>query len=225
MRRVRGGHVAVFVVAILLGFLAVTQWRSQSADDGLTALSVQELGELVANLTTRNNQLRDEIGTLERQRDAVQAAVNRGDSSAVQIRTDLNRVLGWSGALGVTGTGVTVTVEGLLPGDAVEELVNELRNAGAEAISIGAIRLVPGVVVTGPPGTLVVTGIPLSDPIELLAIGDPDVLSGSLTRAAGPIAQFGARYPDVTIIVATADRLSLPATDRDLGPKLGRPRI
>ncbi len=38
------------------------------------ALSVQELGELVANLTTRNNQLREEIRTLERQRDAVAPA-------------------------------------------------------------------------------------------------------------------------------------------------------
>ena len=48
-----------------------TWFGARLADDGLTALSVQELGELVANLTTRNNQLRDEIGTLERQRDAV----------------------------------------------------------------------------------------------------------------------------------------------------------
>jgi uncharacterized protein YlxW (UPF0749 family) len=70
-----------------------------------------------------------------------------------------------------------------------------------------------------------VTGIPLSDPIELLAIGHPDVLSGSLTRAGGPIAQFAARYPDVTITVVSADRLELPPTDRDLDPKLGRPRI
>jgi uncharacterized protein YlxW (UPF0749 family) len=219
------GRLAVFAVAVLLGFLAVTQWRSQSADDGLTALSVQELGELVANLTTRNNQLRDEIRTLERQRDAVAAAVERGDSSAVQIRSDLSRVLGWSGALGVTGTGVTVVVEGSVPGDAVEELINELRNAGAEAVSIGTIRVVPGVVVTGPAGAIVVTGIPLADPMELLAIGDPDILSGSMTRAGGPIAQFAARYPEVTITVNSADRLSVPPTDRDLGPKLGRPRI
>lgn len=222
---VRGGRVAVFVVAILLGFLAVTQWRSQAASDGLAPLSVQELGELVANLTTRNNQLRDEIRIIERQRDAVAAAVERGDSSAVQIRSDLSRVLGWSGALGVTGTGVRVLIEGPLPGDAVGELINELRNAGAEGVSIGAIRVVPGVVVTGPAGTLVVTGIPLADPLELLAIGDPGSLSGSMTRAGGPIAQFAARYPDVTITVDTADRLSLPPTDRDLGPKLGRPRI
>jgi uncharacterized protein YlxW (UPF0749 family) len=223
--RARRGHVAVFLVAILLGFMAVTQWRSQSANDGLTGLSVQELGELVANLTTRNDQLRDEIRTLERQRDAVANAVEGGDTSAAQIRADLSRVLGWSGALGVTGTGVRVTVDGQLPGDAVEELINELRNAGAEAIAIGRIRVVPGVVVTGPPGSLFVTGIPLSEPIELLAIGSQEILSGTMTRAGGPIAQFAARYPDATLTVEVADRLSLPPTDRSLGPKLGRPRI
>lgn len=224
MRR-RSSLIAVTVVTTLLGFLVVVQLNSQSAGGNLGALSVAELGELVANLTTRNNQLREEIRVLERQRDAVASAVRNGDTSAVQIRTDLNRVLGWSGAQGVTGTGVTIAVEGSLPGDAVEELVNELRNAGAEAISIGDIRVVPGVVVTGPAGSLVVTGIPLADPLELRAIGQPETLSGSLTRAGGPIAQFAARYPDVLVTVSTAGRLSVPPTDRDLAPHLGRPRL
>jgi uncharacterized protein YlxW (UPF0749 family) len=224
MRR-RSSLVTVTLVTTLLGFLVMAQLNSQTVGGGLSALSVAELGELVANLTTRNNQLREEIRVLERQRDAVASAVSNGDTSAVQIRADLNRVLGWSGALGVTGTGVTVAVEGALPGDAVEELVNELRNAGAEAISIGDIRVVPGVVVTGPAGSLVVTGIPLADPLELRAIGHPETLAGSVTRAGGPIAQFAARYPEVLVTVSTADRLTLPATDRDLGPRLGRPRL
>ena len=224
MRR-RDGRIAVTLVLALLGFLGYVQFTSQSASDGLAGLSVQDLGELVANLTTRNNQLRDEIGTLDRQREAVNGAVDRGDTSAVQIRSDLSRVLGWSGVLGITGTGVTVAVEGPLPGDAVQELINELRNAGAEAISIGTIRVVPGVVVTGPAGNLVVTGIPLADPLELIAIGNPESLSGSLTRAGGPIAQLAARYPGVAISVNTADRVSVPPTDRDLAPRLGRPRI
>jgi uncharacterized protein YlxW (UPF0749 family) len=224
MRRT-SGRIAVGLVLVVLGFLVVVQLRSQAANDGLNARSVQELTELVANLTARNNQLRQEIRALEMQRDAVANAVERGDTSALQVRTDLNRVLGWSGALGVTGTGVRVEVDGPLPGDAVEGLVNELRNAGAEAISIGAIRVVPGVVVSGPAGNLVVTGIPLADPIELLVIGQPETLSGSLTRAGGPIAQLAARYPEVLITVFTADRISVPPTDRDLAPELGRPRL
>ena len=219
------GRAAMTAVLLILGFLVVAQLRSQAAGDGLNALSVQDLGELVANLTTRNNQLRDEIRTLERQRDSVATSVERGGTSASQIRTDLNRILGWSGALGVTGSGVRVTVEGPLPGDAVGQLINELRNAGAEAIAIGSIRIVPGAVVSGPAGDLVVTGITLPDPIEVLAVGQPETLGGSLTRAGGPIAQLAARYPDVTITVGTASILSLPATDRDLTPHLGRPKI
>jgi len=224
MRRM-SGRLAVTAVMLVLGFLVVVQLRSQAANEGLSGVSVQELGELVANLTTRNDQLRDEIRTLESQREGVAGAVERGDSSSLQIRTDLNRVLGWSGALPVTGTGVRVAVDGSLPGTAVNELLNELRNAGAEAISIGAIRVVPGVVVTGPAGNLVVTGIPLADPIEILAMGQSEVLSGSLTRAGGPIAQLAARYPGVAITVTAEDRMTMPATNRDLNPQLGRPRL
>jgi uncharacterized protein YlxW (UPF0749 family) len=224
MRRT-SGRLAVTAVLVLLGFLVVVQLRSQAANEGLSGLSVQELGELVANLTTRNDQLRDEIHTLESQRDGVAGAVERGGTSALQIRTDLNRVLGWSGALPVTGSGVRVSIQGPLPGSALNELLNELRNAGAEALAIGTIRVVPGVVATGPAGSVVVTGIPLADPLEVLAMGQSEVLSGSLTRAGGLIAQLAARYPDVVITVSVADRMTLPATDRDLNPQLAKPRL
>lgn len=224
MRRTTG-RLAVSAVLLLLGFLVVVQLRSQAADPGLAAMSTQDLTVLVANLTTRNNTLRDEIATLERQRDSTAAAVERGDTSVDQMRTDLTRVQGWSGVLAVTGAGVRVEIGGSLPGDAIGELVNELRNAGAEGIAIGDIRVVPGVVVTGPAGDLTVLGVPLADPIALTAVGQPEALSGSLTRAGGPIAQLGALYPEVTINVSALDSVTLPATDRDLSPTLGHPRI
>lgn len=224
MRRSKG-RLAMGLVLLVLGFLVVVQLRSQAADPGLAAMSVQDLTELVANVTTRNNQLRDEIRILERQREAVATTVERGGTSTVQIRTELNRVLGWSGALGVSGPGIRVVVEGPIPGDAVEQLLNELRNAGAEAISIGAIRVVPGVVVTGPAHSLTASGIPLADPLEVLAVGQPESLAGSLTRAGGLIAQLSARYPDVGVTVNNADFQVIPPTDRDLSPVVGRPRI
>jgi uncharacterized protein YlxW (UPF0749 family) len=217
--------MTVGLVLLLLGFLVVVQLRSQATNDGLNSLSVQELGELVANVTTRNNQLRDEIAQLQRQRQDIGTAVDRGGTSATQIRTDLNRVLGWSGALGVTGQGVRITVDGQLPGEAVELLLNELRNAGAEAISIDGVRSVPGVVVSGPVGSLVISGVPLAEPLEMLVIGQPDTLAGSLTRVGGPIAQLAARYPAAVVAVTAADRVDIPATDRTLGPVLGKPRL
>lgn len=217
--------VSFSVVLLLLGFLVVVQLRSRAADETLSGLSVQELGELVANLTTRNDQLREEIQSLERQRASLAAAAERGDTSAVGIRSDLNRVLAWSGALGVAGPGVSVTIEGQIAGDAVEQLVNELRNAGAEALAVDETRLVPGVVVSGAAGELLLAGRPLQDPITLVAIGPPEVLAGSLTRAGGPIAQLAAQYPDALVTVSAEDLVEVPPSDRDLAPRLGVPRL
>lgn len=224
MRRA-SGRLAVGIVLAVLGFLVVAQLRSQATDQALSSLSVQDLTELVANVTARNNQLRDEVRTLEGQRATVAATVQRGDSSAVAIRNDLNHLLAWSGAMGVTGAGVRVTVDGPLPADALNSLLNELRNAGAEAISIGGARVVAGVVVGGAPGSLTVGGVPLPGPVELLAVGQPETLAGSLTRAGGPIAQLAARYPEVTVTVEGQDLVLVPATGRELAPTLGRPRL
>ncbi|HEY4190289.1 MAG TPA: DUF881 domain-containing protein [Candidatus Limnocylindrales bacterium] len=224
MRR-RSGTIAVASVLFVLGFLVVVQLRSQSADQGLNALSVQDLTELVANLTTRNNQLRDEVQALELQRSTLAGGVARGDSSAVQVRADLSRVLGWSGETGVTGAGIRINVSGALPGDAMDLLLNELRNAGAEAIAIGDARVVQGDVPNGPAGGVMVGDASLPDPVDLVAVGQPQTLAGSLTRAGGPIAQLAARYPDVEITVTAEDLITLPATTRDLAPALGKPRL
>jgi uncharacterized protein YlxW (UPF0749 family) len=210
---------------MLLGFLVVAQLRLQTVNPGLAGLSAQDLTVLVANLTTRNNQLREEVATLGRQRDSVAAAIDRGDTSAVQIRADLNRIQGWSGALAITGPGVRILVEGPIAGDAVSQLINELRNAGAEGISIGGIRDVPGVVATGPAEALTVDGVSPPEPLEILAVGQPETLTGSLTRAGGPIAQLATRFPETTVSVFALDGVTLASTERDLTPVLGKPRL
>ena len=123
------------------------------------------------------------------------------------------------------GPGVEVTVAGPLPGDGVEDLLNELRNAGAEAIAVGDVRIVPGAVVAGAGGALTLGERPLGNPVHIRAIGPPSILAGSLTRAGGPIAQLGARFPEVLIKVEALDSIDLPATDRDLVPTNGQPHL
>ena len=224
MRRTTG-RLAVGIVLALLGFLVVAQAHSQAANQGLTALSVQDLTELVANVTARNNQLRLEIATLDDQHRALTQAVQNGDTSTTGIRNDLSHVLAWSGDLGVRGEGVRVSVHGPVPAGAINGLINELRNASAEAISIGGVRLVPGVVVDGVPGSLSVVGVPLADPAVVLAVGQPDTLAGSLSRAGGLVAQVAARYPDAAVTVDSLDLVIVPPTDRDLTPTLGKPKL
>jgi uncharacterized protein YlxW (UPF0749 family) len=81
------------------------------------------------------------------------------------------------------------------------------------------------VVAIGGPGRVTVDGRAVGDPVELDAIGPPDKLTGSLTRSGGLIAQLAATQPGVSVEVTPVDRLVVPATDRDLVPANGHPRL
>jgi uncharacterized protein YlxW (UPF0749 family) len=180
---------------------------------------------LVANLNDRNDQLRGEITTLERELEVLGQNERRGEASVDELRADLRRVRLYAGSDPANGQGVSILVSGPVDGDGVEDLINELRNAGAEAMAIEDIRVVPGVVAVGPAGAVAVEGAALSDPFTIVAIGAPDKLTGSLTRSGGIIAQLGATLPDVGVEVTPLDQIHVPATDRTLIPSHGRPRL
>jgi uncharacterized protein YlxW (UPF0749 family) len=221
----RSSQLAIAAVAAILGLLVVVQLRSQAGPSGLAQLSSQDLTVLVANLNARNDQLRREASSLEQELATLQANRSRGDVSVDEIGADLQRVRAYAGLDPVGGPGVTISVRGPIDGMGVEELINELRNAGAEAISAGPVRVVAGVVVTGAPGQAVVDGTRLGDTFELDAIGAPDKLTGSLTRSGGVIAQLAATQPEVEVTVTPVDRIEMPATTRTLVPAHGRPRL
>lgn len=224
MHRIRS-QFAMAAVAFALGLLVVIQLRAQAGNAGLAQLSSQDLTVLVANLNARNDQLRREVSSLEVELAALNQNRARGDESLDELRTDLRRVRAYAGLDPVGGPGVTISINGPIDGSGVEELINELRNAGAEAIAVGDVRIVTGVVVTGTPGAASIGGGRLRDVFELSAIGAPDKLTGSLTRSGGVIAQLAATEPDVSVTVTPVDRIELQATTRVLVPVHGRPRL
>lgn len=218
-------QLTIAAVALLLGVLVVVQLRTQTAGSGLEALSAQDLTLLVANIDTRNDQLRTEVADLERQLRELSAGQARGDTSLDQVRDDLARTRAWSGLVAVTGEGIIVSIGGPIAGSGVEDLLNELHNAGAEAIGVAGIRVVPGVVASGLPGQLSIEDTALTDPFEIAAIGHAETLTGSLTRIGGIVAQLAATYPDASVSVTPVGRVDLPATERILVPSHGRPRL
>ncbi len=222
----RQSQVVVAIVLFALGFLVVVQLRAQAGGGGLAALTSQELTLLVANLNTRNDQLRGEIAAIERQLEDLELGGSRGASSISESQATLSRIRVWAGLDPVQGDGVAITVRGEVSAAVLEDLVNELRNAGAEAIAIGDVRVVPGTVVGGGVGEPVfVDDVRLDDPFTIRAIGGPESLTGSLTRAGGIMAQVAATHPDTTLEIEPTDDMILPPTGRDLVPSHGRPGL
>ncbi|MEO6206532.1 MAG: DUF881 domain-containing protein [Candidatus Limnocylindrales bacterium] len=221
----RRNQLTIAAVAFVLGLLVIVQLRTQSSGAAFAGLSSQDLTVLVANLNARNDQLRREVANLDREHGTLTGNTQRGEASIDELRADLRRVRLYAGLDGAMGPGVLIVARGPIDGSAVEDLINELRNAGAEAIGIEGTRIVPGVVVGGGPGAVTVVDARLEDPFEIVAIGAPDKLTGSLTRSGGIIAQLAATQPDVVVEVTPADALSIPATQRNLVPTAGRPRL
>jgi uncharacterized protein YlxW (UPF0749 family) len=221
----RRNQLTITAVAFVLGLLVVVQLRTQAAGNAFAGLSSQDLTVLVANLNARNDQLRREASNLQRELATLTANAQRGDASIDELRADLERVRLYAGMEAASGPGVVIIIRGDVDGTAVEDLLNELRNAGAEAIAIDGRRMVPGVVVAGGAGAVHIDDVAASDPIEMAAIGPPDKLTGSLTRSGGIIAQLAATLPDVIVEVTPVDAIEVPATDRTLVPTSGRPRL
>lgn len=221
----RRNQMTIALVAFVLGLLVIVQLRTQQSGAAFAGLSSQDLTVLVANLNARNDQLRREVSNLERELGTLTQNTERGEVSLDELRADLRRLRLYSGVEPATGQGVVIVIRGPVDGTAIEDLVNELRNAGGEAIALEETRIVPGVVVSGAAGTVEVDGQPLQDPVTLVAIGAPDKLTGSLTRSGGIIAQLAATQPDVVVEVTPVEAVSVPATTRDLVPVSGRPRL
>ncbi|MEA2520346.1 MAG: hypothetical protein QOF49_2426 [Chloroflexota bacterium] len=222
----RKSQLTIALVACLLGLLVVIQLRGQAGGSGLATKSPQDLTILVANLNTENDRLRTEVTTLQNQLDELRADRSIGATSIGQLESDLGRIRAWSGLDPIAGKGVEITIAGEIVAGAVDDLLNELRNAGAEAIAIEDIRLISRTTVSGVPGSLDVDGFLLRDPFTIRAIGKPESLVGSLTRAGGIVAQLSATNPGATVDVRAVDeQMSLPATRRDLVPDHGHPRL
>lgn len=217
---------ALTLLAFVLGLLLVVQLRAQGAAGGLGQLSAQDLTTLIANLNLRNGQLRTEIADLEAQLRSLSSVSTSGETNVEQLGSDLRRLRSWGGLGAVRGRGVEVTLSGPITADAVNDLVDELRVAGAEALSIGGVRVVSGTVVAGEPGGLTVAGSPLEPEFVVAAIGAPSALQAILNRPGGIVGRIVVTQPDVVVEVLPSEApLTLPATTRDLVPADAKPRI
>jgi len=182
--------------------------------------ALQDMHGTVERATRLANQMLAlaKVEQLRQQRD------EHGAARASEMATDLQKYRVVNGTAPAHGPGVELTIGADIRAEDLQDLINELRNAGAEAIAIEDIRVIARTSVGGVPGSLDVDGFLLRDPITIRAIGRPDVLVGSLTRVGGIVAQLGATNPGATVDVSPVDKLmTLPSTRRDLVPAHGRP--
>src|SRR5690606_5530173 len=103
------------------------------------------------------------------------------------------------------------------PAEALLDVINELRNAGAEAMEIRggsgdaqtAVRVGVDTWVVGSPGALRIDGATLRPPYSILAIGDPPTLAAAMTIPGG--AMDAVERVGGTMTVQQSDRIDVTA--------------
>lgn len=191
------GHVAIAVTVALLGFLLAIQLRSQQGlADRLAVEREEDLGQILTELTARSDRLLEEIvdlrvrlaqtsGSEERERALVDAA--REQLRALQVLL---------GVVPVRGPGIAMTVadpESTVGPDVLLDAVQELRDAGAEAIEVNGVRVVVSTAFSGEPGALTAGGSRLTAPYAIEAIGAPTVLAEAMRIPGGVVDALAAR--------------------------------
>ncbi len=221
--RGRWGGIAVAAVAVFLGILAVSQFRSQDVySRSLQLETPASLTTLIAGLTERNNALREEIFDLRLRVDSAQESVATGQGSLAEAERQLAQLRVLTAQSAVRGPGVAVTIDGPFDDRALSDLVNELRNAGAEAIAVNDVRVGPRSWFGTSGRLLTVDATDVRPPVVVRGIGAPDVIHVALTRTGGIVGQFELIYQRTRFSVSKEAKLDLPALARPLPSGGGR---
>lgn len=187
-------RLLVSVLCALLGFGLALQVRSNDEATGLGSARQEDLVRILDDLSARSDRLRGEIATLQAARERITAG---GGGSAAALGEARRRAatLGiLAGTLPATGTGVTVTVadpRGGVRADVLLDAVEELRDAGAEAMQLGPVRVVAATYLLDVPGGVGVSGTTLRPPYRFVVIGDPSTLRAALQIPGGVVDTVG----------------------------------
>ena len=205
----RSATLILTAVCLLFGIAIMVQFRTESRLQAVPAAdSANDLAAIAGNLYDSNTTLRAEVNQLQVQQSA--QARTSGSSSQEETAAELERLRAFNGVVSVSGPGVVLTVNTSLRSVDLVDLLNEFRNAGAEAISIDDQRVVYNTGITQTGSQLYVNRRPIAAPIIFQATGPTDVLDRALARKGGMLSYLRTTYPQAQIELTTSDALTLP---------------
>lgn len=206
-------RAALAAIALLIGFLLAVQATRDPGLSRLAAESPEDLTRILADLSDEADELTRQVAALRVRLSRYRSSARTDELAVRDARETLADLQVLAGVVPVQGPGVSITVDdpgGQVEWDAMLDLIQELRDAGAEAIAVGDVRVVASTWFGPSDEGVAVAGDEVSAPYEITAIGPAEELAVAMNLPGGPLTVIDAR-PDVEIRVRTEDGLVLPA--------------
>ncbi|ANS77789.1 Division initiation protein [Serinicoccus hydrothermalis] len=217
------GQLTAALLTGLLGVALVAQARV-TEEAGLEQLRETELVALLDDVTSRAQSLGEEVDQLEA--DRTRLLGSEGDAAAADAareRLESYQIL--AGTVPVQGPGITVIVDdggSVVTQTMVLDGIQELRDAGAEAIQVGRVRVVASSYVsTDDEGEVLLDGQRLGSPYTITAVGDAHTLAGAMAIPGGFSDSLRSAGAEVTVV--EADTVVIDALHEPIQPRYAQP--
>lgn len=218
--RVSRGQVLAGILMGVLGFALVVQLGSTD-EVNLASLRQSDLVRILDDVTERSDRLRAEAAELQATRDELLTSSDRNEAAREQAaeRVDVLSIL--TGTAPATGPGIRLSLRGEdVDARLVVDAVQELRDAGAEAIEVNDVRVVADTAFVDTDRGLEVDGTLIEQPYVFLAIGDPQTLATAMSFPDGVVEKI---EPEGSAAVEQLDVVTVDALRRLEDPQYARP--
>lgn len=187
--RPSAGQVLAGVLCGLLAFAAVVQVRARDAGSQLEGARQSDLVTILDSVSEQSRRLEEERRELLSTKERLQSGADR-EQAALEEAAERAETLGiLAGTLPATGPGIELTItdpQRNVTADVLLNTLQELRDAGAEAIELNDVRLVASTeLLDSGDGAIAVDGVRVQPPLVLTVIGDPGTLATALKIPGG----------------------------------------
>lgn len=200
----------VLLLCALLGFSYAIQLNNTTSayetmsEDELTRL-ITETSSQVQNLEQRKSQLTEQLTALQK------AADKQAEAERIAKQNEETSGL-LSGRLAAQGKGVVITIskgtKDRIDAATMFELIEELRNAGAEVMAVNTVRVVTSTYFADTKTGLICDGQELSTPYKVKAIGDPQNLQNAVNIAGGVGSRLSVKF-GAKVKVTSSDKVEI----------------
>ncbi|MDY6028870.1 MAG: DUF881 domain-containing protein [Acidaminococcaceae bacterium] len=206
------GKILIALVFMVFGFMLTVQYKATENQKTVRLERVEDLSERLRQTENENRSLRDELDKL-RKVDSVNAATE----------AEMERLSLLAGATEVEGAGIEIVLDDstlnkksnenanlyIIHDEDLLRVLNELRSAGAEAISINDQRIVAMSEVRCAGPTVSVNNVRSAAPYVIRAIGNAKTMTSALRLRGGVVETF--EFWGIYVKISNKEKMTLPA--------------
>ncbi len=219
----RSMYLSIGVITMILGVMLAIQFRTNRyIEQSVPADRAQELQVELSKLEKDNRKLDREIEDLAYKLEQAKKGQLQA-REAIQDELQKSRIN--AGLVTVTGPGIEVLLDNppghirrnsvfLLRDEDLLRVVNDLRGAGSEAISINGQRMISTSEIRQAGSFININLERTEPPFHILAIGSPEKLKSSLEISGGLVDYF--KELGIVVKIQMNNNLTVPAYSREL---------